>query len=78
MVHCAYCDACYFFGVAMNDLVDRVVSFHGRNVSEPTQAKLFNYINLLAAAGKTPDELLAFGEAYLNEISEPDPRYSGC
>lgn len=62
----------------MNDIVDRVLNSHGRNVSEPTQAKLFDYLNLLASAGKTPQELLTFGEAYLKELSEPDPRYSGC
>jgi hypothetical protein len=67
-----------FCGVAMNDIVDRVLNSYGRNVSEPTQTKLFNYIALLASAGKTSQELFLFGEAYLREISEPDPRYSGC
>lgn len=43
-----------------------------------TQEKLLNYIRLLASTGKTDEQLLAFGTAYLREILEPDSRYSGC
>jgi len=32
---------------------------------------------LLASAGKTEEELIAFGTAYLSEILDPEPRYSG-
>jgi hypothetical protein len=38
-----------------------------------TQEKLLNYIRLLAATGKTDEQLLAFGTAYLQEIWSPIP-----
>jgi hypothetical protein len=37
-----------------------------------------NYISLLASTGKTDEQLLQLGKAYLKEIQNPDPRYSGC
>jgi hypothetical protein len=67
-----------FGGVALKNIVDRVVSSFGYEVSEPTQEKLLNYIRLLASTGKTEEQLLRFGMAYLKEILEPDPRYTGC
>ena len=65
-------------GVALDIIVDNVVSSYGGEVSETTQERLLNYVRLLASTGKTDDQLLAFGMAYLREILEPDPRYSGC
>ena len=62
----------------MHDIVDSVVSCYKGEVSGLTQEKLLNYIRLLASTGKTDEQLLAFGTAYLREILEPDPRYSGC
>jgi hypothetical protein len=67
-----------FWLVALKNIVDRVVSSFGYEVSEPTQEKLLNYIRLLASTGKTEEQLLRFGMAYLKEILEPDPRYTGC
>ena len=67
-----------FGGVALKNIVDRVVSSFGYEVSEPTQEKLLNYIRLLASTGKTEEQLLRFGMAYLKEILDPDPRYTGC
>jgi hypothetical protein len=65
-------------GAGLNNVVDRVVSSYGGEVNGPTQEKLLNYIQLLASTGITDDQLLSFGSAYLKEILEPDPRYSGC
>jgi hypothetical protein len=68
-----------FCGVAvLKNIVDSVVSLHGAEVSGPTQEKLLNYIQLLASTGIADDQLLAFGTAYLHEILNPDPRYTGC
>jgi hypothetical protein len=67
-----------FCGVALKDIVDSVLSSYGYEVSGPTQEKLLNYIRLLASTGKTDEQLLTFGTAYLKEILEPDPRYTGC
>lgn len=61
----------------MDNIVDTVVSSYGGEVSGLTQERLLNYIRLLASAGKTDEQLLAFGRAYLREILQPDPRYSG-
>ena len=67
-----------FCGVALKNIIVCVVSLHGAEISELTQNKLLNYIQLLASTGKTDEQLLSFGAAYLKEILEPDPRYSGC
>ena len=61
----------------MDDIIDSVVTSYGRQVSGLTQEKLLNYIRLLASTGKTDEQLLTFGTAYLQEILEPDPRYTG-
>ena len=66
------------YGVALDNIVNNVVSSYGGEVSELTQERLLNYMRLLAATGKTDEQLVAFGTAYLREILEPDPRYSGC
>jgi hypothetical protein len=62
----------------LHNIVDRVVSSYNGEVSGLTQEKLLNYIRLLASTGKTDEQLMAFGKAYLQEILQPDPRYSGC
>jgi hypothetical protein len=67
-----------FYVVALKNIVDSVVSSFGYEVSEPTQEKLLNYIRLLASTGKTEEQLLTFGTAYLKEILEADPRHTGC
>ena len=67
-----------FFGVGLENIVDSVVRSYGAEVSGPTQEKLFNYIRLLASTGIPDEKLLTFGRAYLREILEPNPRYTGC
>ena len=67
-----------FFGVGLQNIVDRVVSSCGAEVSQPTQEKLFNYIRLLASTGIPDEKLLTFGRAYLREILKPNSRYTGC
>jgi hypothetical protein len=51
-------------------------SFEGE--SEVAAEKVRNYIDLLASTGKTEEQLVTLGKAYLHEILNPDPRYSGC
>jgi hypothetical protein len=62
----------------LDNIVNSVVRSYGGEVSGLTQQRLLNYMRLLASTGKTDEQLLAFGAAYLREILEPDPRYSGC
>ena len=61
----------------MNDILDEVLSSYGDDVNGARE-RVRGYLNLLASTGKTEQQLLAFGTAYLKEILEPDPRYSGC
>jgi hypothetical protein len=61
----------------LDKIVDSVVSSYGGEVKGPTQEKLLNYIRLLASTGITEDQLLSLGAAYLKEVLEPDPRYTG-
>jgi len=69
---------CVFFGVGLENIVDSILRSYGAEVSEPTQEKLFNYIRLLASTGIRDEKLRTFGRAYLREILEPNPRYTGC
>jgi hypothetical protein len=62
----------------LQSVVDSVMSSHGAEVSGPTQQKLLNYLQLLASTGIGDDQLIVLGSAYLQEIVQPDPRYSGC
>lgn len=66
-----------FCGICVDNIVDSVVSSFGREVSGLIQEKLLNYIRLLASTGKTDEQLLTLGAAYLREALEPDPRYTG-
>ncbi len=62
----------------MRDIAEIVLNSHGHEVSGPVKERLLNYIRLLESAGVADDQLLTFGEAYLKELSQPDPRYTGC
>ena len=61
----------------MNDILEKVLSSSGKDVNGARE-NVRHYLELLASTGKTEQQLLAFGTAYLKEILEPDPRYSGC
>ena len=62
----------------MNDIVDTILRALDRDIGETAHGKVRNYINLLASTGKTDEQLVALGKAYLDEILNPNPRYSGC
>jgi hypothetical protein len=62
----------------VKNIVERVVSSHGHEVSGPVKERLLNYIRLLASAGIADEQLLTFGRAYVKEIQQPDRRYTGC
>jgi len=64
-------------GTPMNDILEKVLSSSGKDVNGARE-NVRHYLELLASTGKTEQQLLAFGTAYLKEILEPDPRYSGC
>ena len=60
------------------NIADDVVRSYGRDPGEALVQKVRNYITLLASTGKSEQELFALGQAYLDEVLMPDPRYSGC
>lgn len=67
----------------MREIVDRVLRAYGSDVDSDSIAasrqKVSRYIETLASTGKLdPGQLTAYGLAYLNELHNPDPRYSGC
>jgi hypothetical protein len=62
----------------VHDAVETILIAEEKDVSRIVRKKLANYLNLLVSTGKTDEQLLIFGTAYLNEIREPDSRYSGC
>lgn len=49
-----------------------------RDERSTARRRLTKYLSLLVSTGTTDGQLLMFGTAYLNEIREPDSRYSGC
>ena len=61
-----------------DDIVDRVVSSSGCVVGMPIHDRLLKYLRLLASAGKSEEQLVTLGTAYLKETLDPDRRYSGC
>lgn len=61
----------------MNDIIETVLRSYGADVTDARE-KVRGYLDLLASTGKTEQQLLELGAAYLKEIMRPDPRYSGC
>ena len=68
----------YFRWCMKDDIVDRVVSSSGCVVSMPTHDRLLKYLRLMASTGKSEEQLVRLGSAYLKEALDPDRRYSGC
>ena len=68
----------YFRWCMKDDIVDRVVSSSGCALSMPTHDRLLKYLRLMASTGKSEEQLVRLGSAYLKEALHPDPRYSGC
>ena len=60
------------------DIADRVLRSSELVVTMTAEDKLLKYLKLLASTGKTEEQLLQLGSAYLKETLSPDPRYSGC
>jgi hypothetical protein len=62
----------------MNQILERVLSAADPSTGHDVREKVSNYISLLASTGKTNRQLERLGKAYLRELTNPDPRYSGC
>ena len=62
----------------MNAVLERIFRSLDRDPGEANRRKVRNYVYLLASAGKTDEQLVELGRAYLDEKQNPDHRYSGC
>jgi hypothetical protein len=61
----------------MTELVDNILKAYGRELDAESRAKISRYLETLSSTGKK-DDLTAYGLAYLEQLHNPDPRYSGC
>jgi hypothetical protein len=58
--------------------VEIIMKAEDKDTDSAAREKLANYLDLLVSTDTTDRQLLIFGIAYLNEIREPNSRYSGC
>ena len=79
MLHCDYCRC---FGLVVlaykKDIVNEAVLQSSDSEARKVIQEKLIIIGLLASTGKTEEQLLVLGKAYLDEILNPDPRYTGC
>jgi hypothetical protein len=64
-------------GVSMTELVDSILKAYGRELDAESLTKIKRYLETLSSTGKK-DDLTAYGLAYLEQLHNPDPRYTGC
>ena len=64
----------------MSDIVDSILLTSGRSdLDAQSRAKVIRYLETLKSAGNRDEQqLTTFGLAYLEQLFNPDPRYSGC
>jgi len=61
----------------MTELVDSILKAYAHELDAETLAKISRYLEILSSTGKK-DDLAAYGLAYLEQLRNPDRRYSGC
>ncbi|MGF6425590.1 hypothetical protein [Bradyrhizobium elkanii] len=61
----------------MSEILADVIAGYGREVDAESLAKTRAYLETLLSVGKR-DDLTVFGIAYLDQLHNPDRRYSGC
>jgi hypothetical protein len=61
----------------MSELLDHIVSAYGCKPDAEALEKTRRYLETLRSAVRA-DDLAAYGLAYLEQLHNPDPRYSGC
>jgi len=61
----------------MGEVIEGVIAAYGRELDAESLAKIKRYLETLRSTG-TKDDLTAYGVAYLEQLHNPDPRYSGC
>lgn len=61
----------------MGEVLEGVIAAYGRELDAESLAKIRRYLATLSSTGTT-DDLTAYGIAYLEQLHNPDPRYTGC
>jgi hypothetical protein len=61
----------------MSELLADIVAAYGRELDPEAVEKTRRYLEALKPAVR-PDDLPVYGLAYLEQLNNPDPRYSGC
>jgi hypothetical protein len=61
----------------MSELLADIVAAYGRHLDAESLEKTRRYLEILGSTVRT-DDLPAYGLAYLEQLHNPDPRYSGC
>ena len=64
----------------MSEIVDSILMTSGRSdLDAISRAKIIRYLETLKSAGNRDEQqLTTFSLAYLEQLFNPDPRYSGC
>jgi hypothetical protein len=63
----------------MSELVDSILAMCGRELDGESRAKISRYLETLTSAGtRDSQKLMTYGLAYLEQLHNPDPRYTGC
>ena len=70
-------------GRGVTGIIDRILEgYDGELDAEFLAAwreKVSRYIETLTSTGETdPLQLMTYGRAYLDQLRNPDPRYTGC
>jgi hypothetical protein len=61
----------------MTELIADIISAYGRELDAGSLAKTCRYLEVLRPAVRA-DDLKTYGLAYLQQLHDPDPRYTGC
>jgi hypothetical protein len=64
----------------MSEIIDNILRTSGRSdLDAQSRARIIRYLETLKSAGNRDEQqLTTFGLAYLEQLLNPDPRYSGC
>jgi len=64
----------------MIEIMDGILRASGRSdLDAHSRAKILRYLETLKSAGNRDEQqLTTFGLAYLDQLFNPDPRYTGC
>jgi hypothetical protein len=61
----------------MRETIDDFIEIYGRELDAESRDKIRRYLETLSSTGKKED-LTIYGLAYLDQLHNPDPRYTGC